>query len=291
LDGDSLSYYWTCRAGSFSYSSGYAASWQGVSQDGQYYISVTVSDGKSIESDSVAVTIRDVPVNTPPSQPYNPNPRNGSSEVSRNTSLSWMCNDADGDRLSFDVFLGTNESLTSLISVWRDISEFSVQPEELVGRQYYWRVVARDSCGTEAQGAVWYFLFLTEYGDLYFTSDSSTSWQTDGPVTVEYGNLVAVNYTESEMQGSALLLEPIDFDRSTHLTFVWIAEVQSNASYAFYAADSPDNMQSIPFSEGSGGRMVAQIDLFMSAQIYCAFLFVLPPQGSVRLSNIRGYGI
>ena len=131
----------------------------------------------------------------------------------------------------------------------------------------------------------------TEYGDLYFTSGSGTSWLTGGPVTLEYGNLVAVNDTEAEMQGSALLLEPIDFDRSTHLTFIWVAQVQGSASYAFYAADNPDNMQSIPFSEGSGGRMVAPFDLFMSAQIYCAFLFILPPNSSVRLSDIRGYGI
>jgi len=158
LDGDSLSYYWTCRAGSFSDRSGYEVSWQGVSQDGQYYISVTVSDGKSIDFDSVAVTIRVEAVNNPPTIPYNPNPRYNSSEVPRNTSLSWMCNDADGDSLIFDVFLGTNESLTSLISVWRDIVEFSVQPEELVGRQtYYWRVVARDSRGAETGGYVWCF--------------------------------------------------------------------------------------------------------------------------------------
>jgi hypothetical protein len=131
----------------------------------------------------------------------------------------------------------------------------------------------------------------TEYGDLYFTSGSGTSWLTGGPVTIEYGNIVAVNGTEAEMQGSALLLDPIDFDRSTHLTFIWVAEVHGGASYTFYAADSPDNMQPIPFSEGSGGRMVAQLDLFMSAQIYCAFLFILPPNSSVRLSDIRGYGI
>jgi len=131
----------------------------------------------------------------------------------------------------------------------------------------------------------------TEYGDLYFTSGSGTSWLTGGPVTIEYGNILAVNDTDVEMQGSALLLQPINFDRSTHLTFIWVAEVHGSASYSFYAADSPDNMQSIPFREGSGGRMVAQLDLFMSVQIYCTFLFVLPPQSRVRLSDIRGYGI
>ncbi len=158
-DGDSLTYYWTCHAGSFIDRSGYEVTWQGTSQAGQYFVCITISDGKSVDSDSVSITIIDEPQNTPPSEPYDPDPPSGKTSVSRNTSLSWRCDDADGDSLVFDVYFGTNRELTSLISIWRDISEKNVQPAELGTYQcYYWKVVAKDTHGAESQGAVWNFI-------------------------------------------------------------------------------------------------------------------------------------
>ncbi len=129
-----------------------------------------------------------------------------------------------------------------------------------------------------------------DYGILYFTSGSSTQWQADGPVTVTNGNITAYNQSDVVQNGRCILVDSIDFQSSTHITFTWREDVQNDANYSFLASDSPERLQSIPYRENALGNMAAPFDLFMSSPIFVCYLFTLPPSSRVTLTSIRGYG-
>jgi len=129
-----------------------------------------------------------------------------------------------------------------------------------------------------------------DYGILYFTSESSTQWQADGPVTVTNGNITAYNQSNLIQNGRCILVDSIDFQSSTHITFTWREEVENGASYSFLASDSRERLQSIPYREDANGDMAGQFDLFMSSPIFVCYLFTMPPSGSVTLSSTRGFG-
>ncbi len=59
-DGDSLSFAWSCPSGRFydDITVGQTVRWSTLSKDGQYYITVRVSDGKDLDTDSVKVTVQ-----------------------------------------------------------------------------------------------------------------------------------------------------------------------------------------------------------------------------------------
>ncbi len=156
-DGDSLSYYWACMTGEFSDRTGSIACWVASVETGTHYISLTVSDGKSIDSDSVAVSVTAVP-NTPPTKPYDPSPHHDQRSVPLSTDLTWGCDDADGDTLEYDVYFGTDLALQSLIFVRRNLTDKRTNATDLrSGMKYYWRVVVRDNHGAEVIGRVWDF--------------------------------------------------------------------------------------------------------------------------------------
>jgi len=129
-----------------------------------------------------------------------------------------------------------------------------------------------------------------DYGILYFTSESSTQWQADGPVTVTNGNITAYNQSNLVQNGRCILVDSIDFQSSTHITFTWREDVENGASYSFLASDSPERLQIILYREDANGYMAGQFELFMSSPIFVCYLFTMPPSGSVTLSSIRGYG-
>jgi len=159
-EGDSLTYYWACRSGSFSDRTGGTARWVASSEAGTRYVSLTVSDGKATDADSVAISVTTVPQNTPPTRPYAPSPGVNRTVNGPTVELTWSCDDADGDSLVYDVYFGTDAQLESLIFVRRDLSTRQTTATDIVsgGRQYYyWKVVARDSRGAEVVGETWYF--------------------------------------------------------------------------------------------------------------------------------------
>jgi len=89
-------------------------------------------------------------VNDPPTMPRTLFPEDGATEVSQAPLLAWEAEDADGEELVFDLYLGGDgESLLPLATGVRNGS-FSLErlaPETA----YTWRVVARDAAGEEAE--------------------------------------------------------------------------------------------------------------------------------------------
>lgn len=97
--------------------------------------------------------------NSPPESPTMDRltgaPAHGSSNQLTRPVLSWKCNDADGDPLRFDLYLGT-DAAPPLYSA--DRVTLCMVPGTLdFNTTYYWYVVARDDHGHQAASDTWSF--------------------------------------------------------------------------------------------------------------------------------------
>jgi fibronectin type 3 domain-containing protein len=79
------------------------------------------------------------------------------SEVSGTTvNISWSASDVDGDPLSFDVYLDTNENPTTKVS--ENQTETTYNAANLASAtKYYFKVVVKDDKGAISIGQVWSF--------------------------------------------------------------------------------------------------------------------------------------
>ncbi len=155
-DGDSLTYFWRATSGSIGSHSVHAAivNWCAPNTDGNYWVGVTVSDGREVDADSLELTVS--APNGPPAVPWDPIPRDGSPNIDRPVTLTWKCSDIDGDPILYDLNFGTNHSTISVIQ--RDLDTASYVLSNLNSDVwYYWQVVARDDHGNTVYGPIWSF--------------------------------------------------------------------------------------------------------------------------------------
>jgi C1A family cysteine protease len=109
----------------------------------------------------------DVTITCPtPGTPSTPSPSNGAPGVSRSPTLSWSSSNAS----SYDVYFGT-EMTPPLVTTTSSTSYTSSSLN--YGTTYYWRIVAKNSCGGSATGSVW--SFTTECATLGAPSGPSPS--------------------------------------------------------------------------------------------------------------------
>lgn len=96
-----------------------------------------------------------LPANSPPNQASLLSPAPGT-VVGSSLTMQWSGSDPNpGDRLSYDLYLGTDG--TTLRKVWSG-AQTSFAPWNLpAGTIYYWKVVTRDSQNSETAGPVWNF--------------------------------------------------------------------------------------------------------------------------------------
>ncbi len=154
-DGDSLTYFWRASSGSIGGydQAGATEQWRAPNTNGNYWITVTVSDGREVDIDSLELTV--IPPNEPPAAPWDPTPPNGSVDNDRPVTLTWKCSDVDGDPITYDIYFGTSNP-SSIIA--RDLDTTLYILDDLsTGALYYWRIVARDDHGNTVQGPSWYF--------------------------------------------------------------------------------------------------------------------------------------
>ena len=100
-------------------------------------------------------------VNSPPNEPSNPNPANGSTEIPVTTDLCWTGGDPDsGDYVTYDVYFGRSFPLTKIKS---NISGTSCTIEDLnYSMKYYWNVTAWDNHHNKNEGPLWSFSTKTD---------------------------------------------------------------------------------------------------------------------------------
>jgi hypothetical protein len=112
-------------------------------------------------------------INHPPAIPSNPNPVSGATGQSQSLVLRWTGSDSDGDSLNYDIYLGTTNPPTALVSASQMAPSYS--PGSLkFGTHYYWRIVVWDEHGASTTGPVWSFTTSAYPGSIVVT-DATTS--------------------------------------------------------------------------------------------------------------------
>ncbi len=119
-------------------------------------------------SDLGSFEITVIDVNRPPSIPFDPVPKMAETIVPTNTSLSWSCEDLDGDSLLYDVYLGKTPNPVLVASGVSGETYTPVHLEE--GTHYYWKVVASDG-EDETEGPIWEFTTVVPPVILRIVSD------------------------------------------------------------------------------------------------------------------------
>ena len=122
-----------------------------------YYWKIVAKDGRGGETHSMVWSFTTGPEpNTVPSKPRNPAPTNGSTNIDiTSPTLFWVCNDPDGDPLTYDIYFGTNPNPTLKVS---NQAGTTYNPGTLsYNTMYYWKIVAIDGKGGITEGDVWNF--------------------------------------------------------------------------------------------------------------------------------------
>ncbi len=81
-------------------------------------------------------------------------PPNGATISGDSVTLRWDGNDPDGDRLTYDIYLGTSKDLQLIVT---DLTEECYTVSVSIGKTYYWEVVAKDEHGAKAESSIWSF--------------------------------------------------------------------------------------------------------------------------------------
>ncbi len=101
----------------------------------------------------VILAVKSMNVNIPPTQPYVKYPQDKQKDVPRDVKLEWGCEDPNGDKLSYDLYLG--EGTPVLVATSLKFPAYRV--ELLPGKEYTWRVVAKDGRGGISKSPLWKF--------------------------------------------------------------------------------------------------------------------------------------
>ena len=135
-----------------------------------------------------------ITVAEPPNVPNNPNPPDGSSDVSIEEDLNWTGGDPDpGDKVVYDVYFGTSDPLDKVVSNEPDLN---YDPGTLAfSTQYFWKIVAWDNHNESSVGPLWSFTTQPESGYTLTLTTSGTGSGTiqaspAGPYT--YGTVVTI---------------------------------------------------------------------------------------------------
>ena len=140
-------------------------------------------------SSAQQVELNWTPVNDPPGAPVAVRPGDDQREVDLAPVLEWKAEDIDGDALVYAVFLGTDENALPLLA--GELRTTSHSLERLSPQtRYFWRVVAQDVNGAQAEGR---FSFVTQQDqnaplisnlDVAATEDGAVlSWTTNEAAT------------------------------------------------------------------------------------------------------------
>ncbi len=101
--------------------------------------------------------------NGPPGTPSSPDPLDGAIDVSTNAVLDWSdCTGTD----TYEVYLDENPTPTTLVG---EPADSTFNPTLDFNTHYYWKIVAKNSCGSSTASAIW-----------DFTTGSGTSHYVDG---------------------------------------------------------------------------------------------------------------
>lgn len=125
-----------------------------------YFWRIKAIDSRNAESDYSSVmqfvTEGEGVLNHIPFAPALVAPTLNSEIDSTSVVLTWSASDVDGDPLSYDVYLDTDENPTTLIS--ENQSETSYNATDLpASTKYYFKILVKDDKGASSIGQIWSF--------------------------------------------------------------------------------------------------------------------------------------
>ncbi len=218
---------------------------------------IAVDDNESTNGSIWAFTTK---ANTPPNIPNDEVPKNGSTQVSVDTLLSWNGSDPDGDNLTYDVYFGDTSS-PSIAKHNHTTTSYDPSAGDLLSNTtYYWRIVAWDSSKTSTAGPLWHFktghegpitVIITKplQGKFYFNDLEKMSFS--GNNTIVYGKITI----EANVSSSAPI-KRVEFwidgklisnDTEAPYSILWRPIIQFNSALTLKrtitvkAFDSEDN--------------------------------------------------
>ncbi len=198
---------------------------------------------------SLAGCEEDEKANVSPIAPTLSSPANGSTIAVTSTALSWSAStDADGDDVTYDVYFGTEEELTTAVA--SDISSTTYTAESLLDQTtYYWKVAAKDNKGGST---------FSEVGN-FTTNIIVGSWLSDEYQHPQLGPAINTYLFNADGTGQ------VDIDSQYALSFeiTWEAADQS---VTITAAGTPttyyysfeDNGDTMLFKESASATEVAE---------------------------------
>jgi hypothetical protein len=197
--------------------------------------------------------------NSAPHTPSNPSPANGASYQTIDVILKWHGGDADGDKVSYDVYFEPGDKSPDRL-LCNDSSVTNCDPGELEGdKRYYWQVIARDEHGAVINGPVWSFsteLGLSCYPDLpppQLSFLHHEIYTIDGVSWIRY-RFTVDNYDlfPDELFISAPHLPPCGLNEAASRSWVTFLQSDHVPLYGFCALSSPENLNHIWFARKEG---------------------------------------
>jgi len=94
--------------------------------------------------------------NKAPNAPSNPSPASNATNQYDSLTLSWSCTDPENDALTYDVYFGTANPPTTVVS--QNQTAITLTRSGLsLNTTFYWKVLAKDNHSHSTSGAVWNF--------------------------------------------------------------------------------------------------------------------------------------
>ncbi len=139
-------------------STGSSANLGTLDYDSHYYWKVVADDHKGGVTTGPTWDFRTQSApNQAPNTPYNADPYDGATGISRTADLDWSCTDPNGDTVYYTVYFEKNDSTPDNI-IKNDQTGSSGDLGTLdYNSHYYWKVVANDHKGGVTTGPVWDF--------------------------------------------------------------------------------------------------------------------------------------
>jgi len=154
-------------------------------------------------------------VNNPPDTPRYPNPTDGDKNVSIDIDLTWTGSDPDNDDLTYDIYFGTNNPPSKIVSKHANSSYYI---ENLINlTTYYWEIVAWDEHGLSTTGPIWSFTTTSNY--------SPDKPNITGPTSGKSGKDIEYIFTATDSNDDELYYYILWGDGSTE---DWIGPFASN---------------------------------------------------------------
>jgi len=262
-----------------------AATNHGLTLNDHFRIKFQFYDNYPVAADGYAIDEVRVQASSanPPYVPRSPTPDDGSTNVSPEPTLSWTDGDAEGDSVTYDVYLDTVNPPTTLVC--NDVAISSCAPGTLaLGTTYYWRVVADDGSGTSTS-PVWQFTTVQKVAPPFYedfeSGDLGPGWWTEttnegrvrvgsiAPYAGAYSALLDDSVAGSSYSIAALVLL-IDLAGQSDVTLdFWWREFNDEYNPEDGVFISDDNgvtwVQVLPFSGNSSSYQHAVIDLDQAA--------------------------